>query len=200
MIGIEHIEHDKSGNNSENRLVQAVRDFVFGKTEEFEYIYNHTAPALMTLCRRYASNEDEAKDILQESYIKIYKNLNRFDINAPFEGWAKRIAINTAIDHYRRNIKRSFNSIGTMDIAEAEDVYVSNDIMNYDIEKVMIAIQELPDGCRIILNLYVLENKSHKEIGELLGINESTSRSQLTKARKALKERFENESKQAITY
>ncbi len=195
MIGIEHIEQSATGNNAENRLMQSIRQFIFGKSGEFEYIYNTTAPELMLICRRYASSHDEAKDILQESYIKIYKNLNKFDINAPFGNWAKRIAINTAIDHYRKNLNKTFRSLGEIDLVDEEEVFVSNDILDYDIEKVMGAIQELPDGYRIILNLYVLENKTHKEIAALLNISESTSRSQLTKARKAIKARFENGSR-----
>lgn len=176
-------------------LKESIRTFINGKKDAFEYIYNTTAPQLMAICKRYAANHDEAKDILQESFIKIYKNINKYDLNSPFEGWVKRITINTAIDHYRKNINKTFRVLDNIDLIDEEEVFVSNDILQYDIEKVMEAIQSLPDGYRIILNLYVLENKTHKEISELLGINESTSRSQLTKARKTLKTIFEYESK-----
>ncbi len=191
MIGAEHITQNTESND--NRLLVAIRQFIFGKSDAFEIIYNSTAPALMAICRRYASNTDEAKDILQESYIKIYKHLHKFDLKTPFENWAKRIAINTAIDHYRKNIKKTLSALHDIDVMEEEeDLFVSSDILNYDIEKVLLAIQELPDGYRIILNLFVMENKSHREISELLNISESTSRSQLSKARKTLKLKFEN--------
>jgi RNA polymerase sigma factor (sigma-70 family) len=193
MMGIENIEQSANGKEPETRLLESIRDFLFGKSEAFGYIYKSTVNELMAICRRYASSHDEAKDILQESYIKIYKNLDKFDISLPFESWAKRIAINTAIDHYRKNIHKTLRSIDNLDIVDEEEVFVSNDILNCNIEKVMEAIQELPDGYRIILNLFVMENKTHREIAELLNINESTSRSQLTKARKTLKSRFENE-------
>jgi RNA polymerase sigma factor (sigma-70 family) len=195
MIGLENIEQGSTDQPATNRLLESVRSFIFGKSEAFEYIYNTTAPELMAICRRYASNQDEAKDILQETYIKIYKNLDKFDTSFPFLIWAKRIAINTAIDHYRKTIHKTLRSIDNMEIIDEEDIFVSNDILNYDLEKVLSAVQELPTGYRIILNLYVLENKSHGEIAELLNISESTSRSQLTKARKTLKARFNYDSR-----
>jgi RNA polymerase sigma factor (sigma-70 family) len=191
MSGVENIEQSPTEQPATNRLLESVRNFIFGKSEAFEYIYKTTAPALMAICRRYASSQDDAKDILQETYIKIYKNLDKFDNSFSFENWAKRIAINTAIDHYRKNIHKTLRSIDGMDMVEEEDIFVSSDILEYDLDTVMVAVQELPDGYRIILNLFVLENKSHREIAELLNITESTSRSQLTKARKSLKARFD---------
>lgn len=190
MISLNHIESSMSELSPENKLILSIKNFIFGKTEAFEYIYNITAPKIMTLCKRYASNADEAKDILQETYIKIYQNLKRFDVNSNFEVWAKRIAINTAIDHYRKNINKNLSINEDIEQIEDEELFVSKDLLQYDVNKVLSAIQNLPDGYRIILNLYVLENKSHKEIAELLNINESTSRSQLTKARKTLKSMF----------
>lgn len=192
MIDIKHIDQTNNLEKGDGQLIEAIRSFVFGNNDAFAYIYKVTVSQIMAVCRRYAANDDEAKDILQESYIKIYKSITKFDVNSPFESWAKRIAINTAIDHYRRKLKNAFQLNENFDRAEEEEVMVSNDILNYDFEKVMLAIQELPDGYRIILNLFVLENKSHKEIAELLGIAESTSRSQLTKARKTLKAKFDN--------
>lgn len=189
MISLNHIESNMSERSPENKLIMAIKHFVFGKTEAFEFIYNATAPKIMTLCKRYASNSDEAKDILQETYIKIYQNLKRFDVNSNFEAWAKRIAINTAIDHYRKNIKNTISLNEEIEQIE-EEVFVSKDLLKYDVNIVLSAIQKLPDGYRLILNLYVLENKTHKEIAELLNINESTSRSQLTKARQTLKSMF----------
>ena len=194
MIGVENIEQSANGKDAETRLLNSIKDFLFGKNDAFEYIYNSTVNDLMAICRRYAASHDDAKDILQESYIKIYRNLGKFDIKVPFDGWAKRIAINTAIDHYRRNIHKTIRSIDNFDIVDEEEVFVSSELLNCNIGKVMQAIQELPDGYRIILNLFVMEKKSHKEIAEILNISESTSRSQLTKARKTLKARFENES------
>lgn len=196
MIGVEQIEQNANEQHATGKLIQAIRQFVLGHKEAFEFVYHSTAPQLMQICRRYASNHDEAQDILQESYIKIYKSLKNFDLKAPFEPWAKRITINTAIDHYRKNLNLTFRSLGNLDqIEDEEEIFVSNDFLKLDIEKVMAAVQELPVGYRIILNLFVLEHKSHKEIAETLQINESTSRSQLTKARKAIKAKFENESR-----
>jgi len=195
MIGTDNIEQTSNGNHADERLFRSVREFLFGDTDAFEYIYNSTVAELMGVCRRYTSGDDEAKDILQETYIKIYKNLGKYDTGTPFAGWAKRIAINTAIDHYRKQIHKTLRSIDGIDAAEDDEVYVKNDVLNYDVELVLQAVQELPDGYRIILNLYVLEHKTHKEIAEMLNISESTSRSQLSKARRTLKARFEHESK-----
>lgn len=195
MIDVKHIDQTTNANGVDSKLLDAIRSFIFGNSDAFAYIYKATVSQIMAVCRRYAANDDEAKDILQESYIKIYKSINKFDSNFPFESWAKRIAINTAIDHYRRNLNKAFQLNENFDRAEEEEIMVSNDILNYDFEKVMLAIQELPDGYRIILNLFVLENKSHKEIADILGIAESTSRSQLTKARRTLKIKFESDGK-----
>lgn len=192
MIGIEDIEQASKEDNSVNRLLESIKSFLFGKREAFEYIYNSTSAELLAVSKRYASNNDEAKDILQESYIKIYKNLDKYDLNSPFKAWAKRIVMNTAIDHYRKSLGKSFKSMDNIEVVD-EDVYVDNELLNCDIDMVMQAIQELPDGYRIIINLYVLESKSHKEISEMLNISEGTSRSQLFKARKSLKAKFENE-------
>lgn len=191
MNSIDHSEHLLNSKSVDKKLLQSIYDFVFGRTEAFEYIYQQTVSSLMAVCRRYASTEDEAKDILQESYIKIYKNLPKFDASQTFDAWTKRIAVNTAIDHYRKNIKLTFSSIDHLESDIEDEVFISNKALEYDIELVIKAISELPDGYRIILNLFVFEQKSHKDIAQLLNITESTSRSQLTKARKFLKAKFE---------
>jgi len=174
-------------------LKAATQSFVSGKSEAFETIYNQLAPKLMAICKRYSNDNDEAKDLMQESFIKIYKNLNKVENNKQIESWAKRIAINTCIDYYRSAVKTEFLKIQDIDLVEEESVFVEKDILNYDIEIVFAAIQNMPTGYRIVLNLFVFDKKSHTEIAEILKITSSSSRSQLTKARKFLKSFLSNE-------
>ena len=138
---------------------------------------------MLSVSRRYARHRMEAEDILQDSFIKVYKYLDKFQNTGPFEQWIRRIVINTAIKNYR---KSSFQKeqIGTENMPESSvgpSIYgrlSEQDLLNL--------IGELPDGYRIVFNMYAIEGYSHKEISEILEIKESTSRSQLVKARKAL--------------
>lgn len=129
----------------------------------------------------------EAEDILQEAFIKVYDNVAKFQFKGSFEGWIRRIVINTALKNYQ---KSSFQKerIGLEDYddrpIEPEAISLLQE------EELLDLIEQLPDGYRVVFNLYAVEGYSHKEIAEMLGIGESTSRSQLVKARKMLKDRI----------
>ena len=138
---------------------------------------------MMTLCRRYSRHQLEAEDILQEAFIKVFDNIGQFSFKGSFEGWIRRIVINTAIKNYRKSSYQK-EQIGYEDYEEKSidpEVY---DILNE--EELLKLIEQLPNGYKMVFNLYAIEGYSHKEIGEMLNIGESTSRSQLLKARKAL--------------
>ena len=133
------------------------------------------------VCLRYARHELDAQDILQDGFIKVFDHIGQFKFQGSLEGWIKRIMINTALNHIR---KASFKNeqIGIEDYQDK--VVNSKAISNMSEKELLDAIQQMPDGYRVVFNLYVVEGYSHKEIGEMLKITESTSRSQLAISRK----------------
>ena len=132
---------------------------------------------------RYAKNRDDAKDILQDAFVRVFLNLKSFKSEGSFEGWIRRIMVNTAIKHYRKNLKH----VNNVDIETAYDVGFDNDIIGkMGVDELMEKVQTMPDGYRTIFNLYIVEGYQHNEIGELLGISEGTSKSQLARSRQYL--------------
>ena len=150
-----------------------------------EELYKRFAPKMYAVCLRYASNSEEAEDILQEGFIKIYKKLSSFRGDGSFEGWIRRIFVNTAIEHFR---KRTYQQpITEQHEKTVEGKYLS--VLDSLAEKdIMELITQLSPGYRTVFNLYVVEGYTHKEIGELLGISEGTSKSQLSRAKVILQD------------
>ncbi len=154
-------------------------------------LYALYSKKMFGICLRYAGNFDEAQDILQEGFIKVFKHLHTFKGKSSLEAWIRKILINTAIEKFRNRIYhlplddmyddflRSYQN-------EAPDILHAKDILAF--------VQKLPAQYRLVFNLYALEGFSHKEIGETLQISESTSRSNLTRARTLLKEKLNKES------
>lgn len=142
---------------------------------------------LFTVARRYTRDDDSAKDILQEALISVFKNIGNYQPKGSFEGWMRKIVVNASLKHLR---DKDFwkNKIGvSTDHFEAltPEVY-----KQYDTDAIIHLIQQLPDGAQQIFNLYTVEGYNHNEIGELLDITPSTSRSQLTRARQWLKKKL----------
>jgi len=142
---------------------------------------------MYAVCLRYSNNSEDAQDLLQEGFIKVYRNLHRFRAEGSFEGWVRRVFVNSSIEHFRKK------SIQLANVSEKEEGNIENsDISALDTlaEKDLIAlIQELSPGYRTVFNLYVVEGYSHREIGEELGISEGTSKSQLARARGILQKK-----------
>ena len=155
----------------------------------FDKLYNRYAPAFRGICLRYANSEQEADDILQEACIKIFRNLKQLKDVKAFEGWAKRIVINTALKYIkeRKNYSQYLNIDNVEDtvLEEAEDDYSLEAMANLNMEELVVLMDYLPEGYRTILNLYAIEGFSHKDIAEMIGIKEASSRSQYFKAKKA---------------
>lgn len=146
-------------------------------------LYRRYAGKMMAVCMRYARNRDAAADIMQDGFVKVFINLKSFKGEGSFEGWIKRIMINTALKQYRKDLKFK----NDVDIDSAYGVTFESDIVSrLSAKELMGHIQELPDGYRTIFNLYVVEGFQHNEIGDLLGISEGTSKSQLSRARNYL--------------
>ncbi len=153
-----------------------------------EELYRRFSPKMYAVCLRYANNSNDAQDLLQEGFIKVYRNLHRFRAEGSFEGWMRRVFVNTSIEHYRKK------SAQLATVSEKEENTIEDaDITALDslAEKDIIAIiQELSPGYRTVFNLYVVEGYSHKEIGEMLGISEGTSKSQLARAKAILQKKI----------
>ncbi len=136
---------------------------------------------------RYARHQMEAEDILQDAFIKIYDNISKFEFKGSFEGWIRRIVINTALKNYS---KKSFKN-EQIGIDHFPDKSMEPSIYaDLHEEALMGLVDQLPDGYRLVFNLYAVEGYSHKEIADMTGIKESTSRSQLVKARKMLQNKI----------
>ncbi|XOV67965.1 MAG: RNA polymerase sigma factor [Fluviicola sp.] len=155
---------------------------------------------MLGVCMRYARDRDSAEEMLQEGFIKVFDKLEGFDYKGSFEGWMRRIVANTAIDQIRKSKKDPLLTDNDEDFKlGAEDRVVEKEereALEIRAELAMEAIQQLSPAYRAVFNLYVMEEYTHKEIGEILGISEGTSKSNLAKAKmnlqKILKERFQN--------
>jgi RNA polymerase sigma-70 factor (ECF subfamily) len=141
---------------------------------------------MYAICLRYAENADDAADLLQEGFIKVFKNLQKFRGEGSFEGWMRRVFVNTCIEHFRKKVY--LNSITENEERTIED-YSANALDNLAEKDIVQLIQELSPGYRTVFNLYVVEGYSHKEIGDLLQISEGTSKSQLARAKMLLQKR-----------
>ncbi len=140
----------------------------------------------MGVCYRYARNREDAEDILQDAFIKIFRKMEQFKGDGSFEGWMRKIIVNTALKKY--TVSRYSKEFSVEEVKDPSDADM-NDVpaFNHLTEKDLLAlINNLPDGYRVIFNLYVIEGYQHDEIADMLGIQPGTSRSQLVKARQLL--------------
>lgn len=150
-----------------------------------EQLYRQTASKMLAICMRYAKDRMEAEDVLQMGYIKIFSKIQEFKGEGSFEGWMRRIMVNTAIESYRKNLR----SLQLVPIDEAfEQSSTGFDFSRLGMQDLLKVIQKLADGYRLVFNMYAIEGYSHKEIAEELGITEGASKSQLSRARAILKE------------
>jgi RNA polymerase sigma factor (sigma-70 family) len=161
-----------------------------------ELIYRHFAPKMYGICLRFAGNEMEADDILQEGFIKVLTKIKDFRNEGSFEGWIRRTIINTAINYYRKNLKYS----KFQDIDDCETNIVSDETVfdKLSKEELIKLIHELPNGYRTVFNLNIIEGYTHKEIGQMLNISDNTSKSQLTRARSILQRKVISLMKQKV--
>jgi RNA polymerase sigma-70 factor (ECF subfamily) len=144
------------------------------------------------ICLRYTKREEDAQDVMQEGFIKIYNALDSFKGESKYKTWMARIMVNTAINHYRQNKKLELNTVDEKEVEVLK--YDNDDVLNQmSADELLKLINELPDGYRIIFNMYVIEGYKHREISEMLGITEGTSKSQLAKARQKVQELLKNQ-------
>jgi RNA polymerase sigma factor (sigma-70 family) len=165
---------------------EIINDCLHGDQKAMSELYHRYCRRMMGVCMRYASDRMDAEDILQDGFITAFRNLSAFKHEGSFEGWLRRIMVNTALQKLRKKIL--IQSLQEEDLDKHE---VAADAVSQMSEKeLLMMIQKLPDGYRVIFNLYVIEGYSHAEIAGALGISESTSRSQLLKARNFLQRKI----------
>ena len=149
-------------------------------------LYNRYSPKMLSVCYRFAHNREDAEDMLQEGFIKIFSQMHTFGNRGAFEGWIRRIIVHTCINILKKNKK--FNE--SVDIIHATGAMVREESVPSIVQakQIVECIRMLPIGYRTVLNLYAIEGYSHREIGIMLDIEESTSRSQYTRAKAMLEE------------
>ena len=148
------------------------------------------SPMLYTVCLRYMGNAHTAKDILQDSFIRIFKGIHTFDSErGSLQGWLRRVTTNVALKQLNKNKMRKESEITDNEIGMEKQPVITDQLAAEDLLKV---VQTLPEGYRQIFNLSVVEGYNHREIGELLGIEEVTSRSQLSRAKQLLRKKLQN--------
>ena len=153
-------------------------------------LFDRYAGKMLTVTRRYARHLPEAEDLLQDAFVKVFNNLAKFEGKGSFEGWIRRIVVNTALKNYNRSSYQKEN-IGLPDYHDEPVDAVA--IANLGEEELLREIAALPDGYRMVFNLYVIEGFSHKEIAEQLDISENTSKSQYSRAKTHLREMIEKQ-------
>lgn len=151
-----------------------------------EVLYKEYSRILFGICLKYSPNRTEAEDSLQDAFITIFKRIEQFEGKGSFEGWMKRITVNTVLQKYRK--KKTFDIPNEEQLEEAEEEIEAE---NIPLDYLLKIVQELPDRYRLVFNLYVLDGYSHKEIGDMLGISDGTSKSNLARARMILKAKVE---------
>lgn len=158
-------------------------------------LFRRYAGKMHVVCLRFSNSATEAEDILQDAFMRVFDHIKEFQSKGSLEGWIRKITVNTAIRHWQRNKNRNENLIEdwNLDIFDEPDVYA-----HLEEEDLLRLIAQLPEGYRLVFNMFAIEGYTHKEIADLLGIQESTSRSQLVKARKMLQFWLEGSKKIAI--
>ncbi|WP_395809681.1 RNA polymerase sigma factor [Daejeonella sp.] len=158
-----------------------------GDRKAQENLYKTLASRMMGVCMRYAKDTFEAEDVLQMGFVKVFQKISDFRGEGSFEGWIRRIMVNTAIESYRKNLR----NLNLVDIDEVYDQPQNTfDMSGLELKDLLKLVQQLSNGYRLVFNMYVIEGYSHKEIAKLLGITEGASKSQLSRARAILKEKI----------
>jgi RNA polymerase sigma factor (sigma-70 family) len=151
-------------------------------------LYEHYCRKMMVICQRYAKSDQEAEDILQEGFIKVFANIKSFREEAKLGTWMTRIMINTALNAQRQKLYLlPMVDVNEVTIKEDEEISLSA----FHLTDLIAMVQSLPDGCRVVFNLFAVEGYGHKEIGEMVGISEGTSKSQYNRAKNLLRNKIE---------
>ena len=169
---------------SDQEIAKLIEGCRAGERSSQQRIYGHFYNYALSVCCRYAANIEEAKEVLNDSFFKIFTKIDRYDSNYAFKGWLHRIVVNTSIDRYRSRQ----NQPRTEDISQAQSVEIETEVIeNLTREEIFKMVQHLSPAYRTVFNMFVVDGFSHLEIAESLGITEGASKSNLSKARAKLK-------------
>ena len=150
-------------------------------------LYDRYSGKMLVVCLRYSSNRSEAEDNLQDGFVRMFGSIKKFNFTGSFEGWIRRIMVNSSLRNYRK-----LSVVNEVEMRDDFDSVVNENIVNQISEKELLdLVMKLPDGYRVVFNMFAIEGYEHTEIAELLGINPGTSRSQLSKARQWLQKELE---------
>lgn len=175
-------------------LDDIVKKCVKGDRKAQQELYKYFYSTMMGVCYRYSNNAEDAKDLLQDGFVKVFNNLKKYNFSGSLEGWIRRIMVNTAIDHFRKN--KNVFMIDDEDgyLLENSKVESANTIYSqFGVEDIMEAIQSLSPAYKAVFNLNVIEGYPHKDIAEKLNISEGTSKSNLAKAKMKLRTLLEQQ-------
>lgn len=165
-----------------------IKGCIKGDPQMQRLLYDRFASMMYAVCLRYSGSVEDANDVMQEGFIRVYKSLINFRGEGSFEGWVRRIFINTSIEHYRKKVK-------LYNVTEVPENTIQDGDLNVldvlDAKDIINIINELPPGYKVVFNMHVIEGYSHKEIAGILGITEGTSKSQLARAKGVLKKILE---------
>lgn len=186
-------------NITENELNEIVKGCIAGDRKAQQRLFQTFFGRMMVVCMRYTKDRDTAQDILQDAFIKAFDKMGDFTFTGSFEGWLRRIMVNTAIDHFRKSKhlielvenQNYSNDEDENDFGENEDETDSSNWENLSSDDILLAMQDLSPAYQTVFNLYVMENYQHKDIAEMLNISVGTSKSNLAKARANLKKILE---------
>lgn len=169
--------------------VSLVNECVKGNPIAQKELFEKFAPKILFVCKRYCKEIEDAEDVLQESFIKIFTSLEKYKHEGSFEGWMRRIAVNCCLDFLRK--QKQLGDIASLEdhAFHLEDESLSNKTL--EVEDLMKMIESMPKGYQVVFNLFAIEGYNHKEIAELLGVSEDTSKSQYFRARAFLKNYLE---------
>jgi RNA polymerase sigma factor (sigma-70 family) len=159
-----------------------------GNRQAQQELFKLTGPKMLAMCRRYCRNDEDAHDALQEGYIKVFTYIHKYRGDSAPETWMGRIFINTAIDMYKKGKNYSTMFGGSIDNLEQKDDVYSEDNFPCSATDVLKVMDKMPEGYKLVFNLYCMEGMTHKQIAELLGISEGTSKSQYARAKKFIYE------------
>ena len=175
---------------SETFDLQLIRSCIDGDRASQKAIYDRLAPRMYPICIRYIGDRVQAEDVLQDGFVTLFGKMKDFKGEGSFEGWARRIFVTTALMALRKkDVLKMSDELDTARGMKAETV---TQVQNIGYKELMKLIMTLPPGFRTVFNLYSIEGYSHKEISEMLGISETTSRTQLSRARTWLQNRIKN--------
>ena len=159
-----------------------------GKAQKI--LYDRYAGLLLGICMRYVYERSEAEDILQEGFLKIFTKISEFEGRGSFEGWMKRVIVNTAITHYHKNLKHNKYHYDITDVQETKFENIVYKDSEFTGDELLKIINSLPEGYKMIFNLYAIEGFKHKEISALLKIDINTSKSQYSRAKKLIRKKL----------